>query len=188
MIDEYEDNPGRAARDKRIVSYSQVQCYVHVTLPAEPRLNTKKDSTAILALVTLCKTNGKDASSEPVWYEKMETVRAFSVTTIDCVIGQIKVGNRWGIIDRSYGSQRAMMHELWEPEYESEDDNNCILYYFIFYYCSSSGYMFYIKLLSPLQVADLVETHRLLGPVLYQLPDPVGPHQFTQPVIAGSLT
>ena len=124
MIDEYEDDPGQAARDKRIVSYGQVQCYVHVTLPAKPRLNTKKDSTAILALVTLCKTNGKDASSEPVWYEKMETVRAFSVTTIDCVIGRIKVGNRWGIIDRSYGSQRAMMHELWEPEYESEDDNN----------------------------------------------------------------
>ena len=48
--------------------------------------------------------------------------------------------------------------------------------------------MFYIKLLSPLRVADLVETHRLLRPVLYQLPDPVGPHQFTQPVIAGSLT
>ena len=48
--------------------------------------------------------------------------------------------------------------------------------------------MFYIKLLSPLWVVDLVETHRLLRPVLYQLPDPVGPHQFTQPVIAGSLT
>ena len=65
-----------------------------------------------------------------------------------------------------------------------------ILFYFIllFYYYCSSSYMFYINLLSPLQVADLVGTHRLLRPVLYQLPDPVGPHQFTQPVIAGSLT
>ena len=63
-----------------------------------------------------------------------------------------------------------------------------ILFYFIFYYYCSSGYMFYIKLLSPLWVADLVGTHRLLRPVLYQLPDSVGPHQFTQPVIAGSLT
>ena len=87
MIDEYEDDLGQAAWDKQIVSHSQVQCYVHITLPAEPRLNTKKDSTAILTLVMLCKTNGKDASLESVWYEKMETVWAFSVMTIDCVIG-----------------------------------------------------------------------------------------------------
>ena len=80
------------------------------------------------------------------------------------------------------------MHKLWEPEYELEDNNNCIFIFIIYYYCSSSGYMFYIKLLSPLWVADLVGTHRLLRPVLYQLPGPVGPHQFTQPVIAGSLT
>ena len=36
--------------------------------------------------------------------------------------------------------------------------------------------MFYIKLLSLLWVVDLVGTHRLLRPVLYQLPGPVGPH------------
>ena len=44
------------------------------------------------------------------------------------------------------------------------------------------------KVTKSLQVVDLVGTHRLLRPVLYQLPDTVGPHQFTQPVIAGSLT
>lgn len=123
MIDEFEDDPGRPARDKRIVCYGQVQSYVYVTLPAEPRLKTNSDSTAILALVKLCKTNGKDASLEPVWYQELETVRAFNITTIDCVIGRIKVGDRWGIIDRSYGSQRAVMHGMWEPEYESEDEN-----------------------------------------------------------------
>ena len=72
----------------------------------------------------LCKTNEKDATLEPVWYQDMETVQAFDITTIDSVIGRIKVGNRWGIIDQSYGLQRAVMHGLWEPEYESEDDNN----------------------------------------------------------------
>ena len=124
MIDEYEDDPGRPARDKRIICYGQAQSYVHVTLPARPCLKTDRDSTAILALVKLCKTNGKDASLEPVWYQDMETVRAFDTTTIDCVIGRIKVGDRWGIIDRSFGSERAVMHGMWEPEYESEDDND----------------------------------------------------------------
>ena len=124
MIDEYEDDPGRPARDMRMVCYGQVQSYIHVTLPAEPRLKTGTNSTALLALVMLCKTNGKDASMEPVWYQEMEMVRAFDIATIDCVIGQIKVSDRWGIVDRSYGSQRAVMHGLLEPEYESEEDND----------------------------------------------------------------
>ena len=124
MIDEHEDDPGRPARDKRVVCYGQVQSYIYVTLPAKPCLNTTYDSTAIIALVTLCKTNGQDASLMPVWYTDMEIVRAFDVATIDCVVRRIKVGNRWGIIDRSFGSQRAVIHGMWEPEYESEDDNN----------------------------------------------------------------
>jgi hypothetical protein len=123
VIDEYKDDPGRPACDKQIVCYGQVQSYIYITLPAEPRLKTDRDSSALLALVTLCKTNGKDASLAPVWYQEMEKVRAFDIATIDCVVGRIKVDNRWGIIDRTLGSQRTMIHGMWEPEYESEDDN-----------------------------------------------------------------
>jgi hypothetical protein len=123
-IDEYEDDPGQPAQDKQTVCYGQVQSYLYVTLPAEPRLKTNSDSMAILVLVTLCKMNGKDVSVEPVWYKDMETVRAFDIGTIDCVIGRIKVGDRWGIVDQSYGSSHAVMHGLWEPEYESEDAND----------------------------------------------------------------
>ena len=65
-----------------------------------------------------------DASLVPVWYQEMELVRAFDIATIDCVVGRIRVGDRWGIIDRSFGSERAVMHGMWEPEYESEDDND----------------------------------------------------------------
>jgi len=99
MIDKYEDNPGRPARDKQVVCYGQVHSYIYIMLPAEPRLNTNCDATAILVLVTLCKTNGQDASLTPVWYTEMEIVRAFDVANIDCVVGRIKVGDRWGIID-----------------------------------------------------------------------------------------
>jgi hypothetical protein len=59
----------------------------------------------------------------PVWYHKMELVRPFDVVTIDCVVGRVKIGNRWGVID-SLGSERAVMHGMWEPEYESEDEND----------------------------------------------------------------
>ena len=39
-------------------------------------------------------------------------------------LSRIKVGDRWGIIDRSFGSEHAVMHGMWEPEYESEDEND----------------------------------------------------------------
>ena len=54
----------------------------------------------------------------------MELVRAFDIATIDCVIGRVKVDNWWGIIDQSFGSEHAVMHSMWEPEYESEDEND----------------------------------------------------------------
>ena len=72
----------------------------------------------------LCKTDGKDVSLMPVWYQEMEIVQAFDIATIDCVVGQIKISNHWGIIDQSFGSQHAMIHGMWEPEDESEDDSN----------------------------------------------------------------
>jgi len=107
-----------------VVCYGRVHSYIRVTLPAEPRLKTDCKSTAILTLVTLCKTNGEDASRVLVWYHKMELVRAFDVVTIDCVVGRVKVGDRWGIIDPSLGSERAVMHGMWEPEYKSEDEHD----------------------------------------------------------------
>ena len=53
----------------------------------------------ILALVALCKTNGMDASLEPVWYREMEVVRAFDIVTIDCVVGRTRINGHWGVID-----------------------------------------------------------------------------------------
>ena len=59
-----------------------------------------------------------------MWGLRVKLVRAFDIATIDCVVGRIKVSDRWGIIDRSFGSERAVMHGIWEPEYKSEDEND----------------------------------------------------------------
>ena len=99
MIDEYEGDLGQPARDKQTVNYGQVQLYIYVTLPAMPWLKINRDLTAILALVRLCKTDGQDASLTPVWYQDMGMVQAFDITTINCVVGRLKVENCWGIVD-----------------------------------------------------------------------------------------
>jgi hypothetical protein len=48
---------------------------------------TRSDSTAILTLIMPCKTDGKDASMEPVWNQDMGTVWAFNIAMINCVVG-----------------------------------------------------------------------------------------------------
>ena len=82
------------------------------------------DIMGILAIVSLCHTNGEDATKSPVWYDEknMGSVRAFSVRAIDCVVGRVRVGDRWGIVDRCWGLQEAIVEGMVVPEYESEDD------------------------------------------------------------------
>ena len=124
VMDEYEDNPGRPAKDKSVFSYGQVQFYAYVTLRVQPNLGMATDITEILAIVSLCRTNWEDTTKGPVWYEErsMGSIRAFSARAIDCAVGRVKVGDRWGIVDRSWGLQDAIMEGMVEPEYESEDD------------------------------------------------------------------
>jgi hypothetical protein len=49
-------------------------------------------------------------------------VHAFSVATIDCVIGHVKMEKWWGIIDRSFGPPQITIYDIQELEYESEDN------------------------------------------------------------------
>ena len=124
VVDEFENGAGRKARDKRYVGYGQVQAYIQVTLPAHSNLNTKKDVPVIIALVQLCKTVGEDASTIPIRYKDrdMEAVCAFDVETIGGVIGQVKTGKWWGIINRCFGPQQITICDIQELEYESEDN------------------------------------------------------------------
>ena len=123
-MDEYEDDPGQPAKDKHIFGYGQVQFYAYVTLRAHPSLGMTTDITDILAIVSLCGTNGEDATKRLVWYDEknMGSFRAFSAKAIDCVVGRVKVGDRWGIVDHSWGLQEAIVEGMVDPDYESEDD------------------------------------------------------------------
>ena len=124
VVDEYEDDPGRPAKDKRIIGYGNVHLYAYATLPAHPSLGISKDRTDILAIVSLCRTNGEDTARGPVWYGKgsLESIRAFRSRAIDGVIARVKVGNRWGIVDRCWGLKGPVMERMADPDYESEDD------------------------------------------------------------------
>ena len=62
VMDEFEDDPGRPAKDRHIIGYEKVHFYAYVTLPAHPSLGIAKDRTDILAIVSLYQTDGEDAA------------------------------------------------------------------------------------------------------------------------------
>lgn len=72
--------------------------------------------------------NGEDVGLAPVWHNykdmDMELVRVFNIATIDCVVGQVKVGSHWGIINRTFGLQCAVIHSMWELECKLEDKSD----------------------------------------------------------------
>lgn len=67
-MDEYADDPGRLAKDTHTFGYEQVQLYARITLPSHPGLRITRDKTEALAIMSLCRTNGEDATRGPVWY------------------------------------------------------------------------------------------------------------------------
>ena len=59
-----------------------------------------------------------------VWYDEknMGSLRAFSARAIDCMVGCVKVGDHWGIVDCCWGLQEAIVEGMVIPDYELEDD------------------------------------------------------------------
>lgn len=85
-------------RDVSTCFYAQVHYVVKAILPADDILGIHEDYEALLAFVSICDTSG-DATRSRVWYTRLKKPQFVNVGTIQCVVGRIKVGNRWGIID-----------------------------------------------------------------------------------------
>ena len=51
--------------------------------------------------MTPCSTGGKDATRELTTYTETTAQVVIDLRTVECVVGRVRRGNEWGIIDRS---------------------------------------------------------------------------------------
>lgn len=86
--------------------YGQMHYIIRAVLPAKVEFGLEHDYEALLALVSFCDAKG-DATRDLVWYSKLRSPEFVHVATIQCVVGRVKVGNRWGIIDTSVHCSRT---------------------------------------------------------------------------------
>jgi len=80
-----------------------------VTLPATREVSLNEKCDVLLGLVQLCKDAVGDASNCPIWYKRMGNMIVVNISTIQCAVGRIKVGQRWGILNLNYGCASTMI-------------------------------------------------------------------------------
>ncbi|KAG8752536.1 hypothetical protein FRC12_011905, partial [Ceratobasidium sp. 428] len=78
----------------------------------------------LIAAVKQCNTDGSDAvrpETPVVTYDQLGPVNLIHVYTIISVVGRIRLGEKWGIVDRSRDNIRPQFDDYYD---EDEDDNN----------------------------------------------------------------
>lgn len=74
----------------------------------------------LLAHITPCATNGKDATSEVTSYHAMTTSIITDLRTISAVVGRIQTRGRWAIVDRSEQLARTVFVDGGESDLEAD--------------------------------------------------------------------
>lgn len=94
--DRNADDPALPDEPELEVFYRQLLYITRVTLPANRKIGLHQECDVLLGMVQLCKDAIGDASIRPVWYKDMGNKIAVNISTIQCGVGRIKVGEKWG--------------------------------------------------------------------------------------------
>jgi hypothetical protein len=105
------------------VNYGEVQMFLVCQLPKKKIFKDFQGQTFILAIITPCKTDGKDARLGITSYKEQHKRVAIDVRTIQAVVGRVYSRKRWWIIDR-FDAAIPTFDELNEKNYEDEDKDN----------------------------------------------------------------
>jgi hypothetical protein len=65
-----------------------------------------KGKRQLLAVITPCKTDGKDATKPVTEYTMFHKTIVTDLQSVQCVVGRVRRRNTWGIIDRSMDEAR----------------------------------------------------------------------------------
>jgi hypothetical protein len=111
--------------NKLKVLYGRVEKVIECQLPDDPAFGVFRKKLRLLAYITPCKTNGKDASQELTFYDTETAPIITDLATIRAVIGRVQTTGgptgrkQWGIIDRS----AALVRTSFEDEAVSDDED-----------------------------------------------------------------
>jgi len=95
------------------------------TLDNKEIWGNSKDKKHLLAVITPCKTEGKDATKVVVEYTVFKANIVTDLQAVRCVIGRVQRQNTWGIIDRSMDEARPeFLSNIEGTRLEDKKDEN----------------------------------------------------------------
>ena len=108
------------------VLYGRVEKIIECHLPDDPVFGNFRGKLRLLACITPCKTDGKDASEELTFYYTETAPIITNLATVRAVIGRVQTTGgptsrkRWGVIDRS----TALVRPSFEDAESSDEDDD----------------------------------------------------------------
>ncbi|KAF8124537.1 hypothetical protein EV363DRAFT_1125229, partial [Boletus edulis] len=84
-----------------VVQYGRLEKILDFQTGSQNIWRELKATHQLLALITPCKTDGKDASKQIVAYEVTREAVLTDVRNIKAVVGRVKSRGKWIIVDRS---------------------------------------------------------------------------------------
>ena len=91
----------------RTIFYGKLERILEYEIPDSSFWGVLRGKTRLLAVITPCITNGKDATKEVTIYNDTTTQIVTDLQAVECVVGRVQTRNAWGIIDRSGDSSRT---------------------------------------------------------------------------------
>ncbi|KAJ7124120.1 hypothetical protein C8R43DRAFT_1147581, partial [Mycena crocata] len=83
--------------------YGRLEQVLVCKVPKGKKWRGFADQTRLLAVITPCATDGKDATQEIVLYNRVTSTIVTDIETVSVVVGRIRSRGNWSIIDRSGG-------------------------------------------------------------------------------------
>jgi hypothetical protein len=107
-----------------------VEKVIECQLPDDPAFGVFRGKLRLLAHITPCKTDGKDATQELTFYRTETAPIITDLATIQAVIGRVptrggpSTQRHWGIIDRSGALAKTNFHDEEEDTSDEDDDDD----------------------------------------------------------------
>jgi hypothetical protein len=103
------------------IFYGRLDRILECQLNSDPIWGKLGNTFFLLAVITPCSTGGQDGAQCHVTYSGTTAQIVTDLRVVQCVIGRVKSGGRWGIIDRSGILART---QFMDQDGDDDDDDD----------------------------------------------------------------
>jgi hypothetical protein len=101
LVDRNARYPKRPVILEPCIFFSQLLHIFVIGLKASPTLRLTEETTIILAAIRTCADAKRKVENNIHYYSRQGELEAVDMECVQCLVGRVKDGNSWAIIDRS---------------------------------------------------------------------------------------